>query len=97
MVAFSLYNLGITFSLEALLSSYFLSISVISLASSSYLFFYKPVFILAYSLSASLISFRYGIFSLSVITYLTLSSIGIYSNTNRVLGFNSPIYFFSKA
>ena len=48
MVAFSLYNLEITFSLEALLPNYLLSISVISIASSSYLLFYKPVFVLAY-------------------------------------------------
>ena len=49
MVASSLYNLGITFFLEALLPSYLLSISVIFLASSSYSLFYKPVFTLAYS------------------------------------------------
>ena len=40
-MTFSFYNLGITFSLEILLSMYFLNILVITLAFLYYLFIYR--------------------------------------------------------
>ena len=101
MVVSSLCNLGITFSLEALLPSCSLNMSVIALASlsySSYSLFHGYALVLMYSSYVSLIPLGYGVLGLSVIACCTLSGIGIYSNADLALVlFNSPVCSFSKA